>query len=264
MFETVAPETFVRRNRLILYESLPVSILVHGLAIAGVLIAAIWNVNFPDQSPRTVRAYSLVTIPDPPPPPPPPAAPKKVEVVQQLAPAKIEQIVAPTIIPDTIPVVTNELPKPVEMISAVPTGVEGGVEGGVPGGSLGGVQGGELGGTHGGVIGGVKVKEEPPKDMIVVQRDAPLPLFPISQVYPKYPENARLKSWEDSLVVRYVIGKDGRVKSVIVLTPPQRPVFEEAAVKAIRNWRFRPMVKDGQTMEVQHELTIYFRLEQGG
>src|SRR4051794_39089489 len=112
MFETVAPEITRRRSRLILYESLPVSLAVHGVAIGIAVVIAVWNVTFPKQSPRFVRAYQLVTIPDPPPPPPPPAPPKLTPVTQTLAPAKMPENVAPTIIPDQIPVVLNELPKP--------------------------------------------------------------------------------------------------------------------------------------------------------
>jgi outer membrane biosynthesis protein TonB len=41
-------------------------------------------------------------------------------------------------------------------------------------------------------------------------------------------------------------------------------VFDEATVRAIRNWRFRPMIKDGQPTEVVHELTVLFRLEREG
>ena len=33
-------------------------------------------------------------------------------------------------------------------------------------------------------------------------------------------------------------------------------------LKAIKNWRFRPLVKDGERQEVVHELTIYYRLQQ--
>src|SRR5690242_11858609 len=114
MFETVAPEIAGRRSRLILYESLPVSIAVHGVAIAVAVVIAVWNVSFPKQSPHVMRAYSLVTIPDPPPPPPPPAPPKlTVPQKTYVEPPQIQAEVAPTIIPDTIPIVTNDLPKPV-------------------------------------------------------------------------------------------------------------------------------------------------------
>lgn len=259
MFETVAPEIVRRRSRLILYESLPVSLAVHGIAIGIALVYAVWTVTFPTQSPRLVRAYSLITIPDPPPPPPPPAPPKLTPVTQTLAPAKLPENVAPTIIPDVIPVVLNELPKPemtTTVAGAVLNGVEGGIEGGVVGGTPTGVVGGDLGGQTGGVIGGI------PKDApVVIERDKPLPMYPVSQVYPKYPEDARLRHWEDQLVVKYKIGKDGRVKEVTVLTPPERQVFADVAVKAIRNWRFKPMIKDGEAREVVHELTVYFRLD---
>ena len=257
MFETVAPEIAGRRSRLILYESLPVSIAVHGAAIAIAVIIAVWNVSFPKQYPKFIRAYQLVTIPDPPPPPPPPAPPKLVVPQKTYAPVKLEAEVAPTIIPDEIPLVTNDLPKPmVTTTVGVVNGVEGGIEGGVVGGTPTGVKGGDLGGQTGGVIGGI------PKDApVVIERDKPLPMYPVSQVYPRYPEDARLRHWEDSLVVKYTIGKDGRVKEVIVLTPPERPVFSEVAVKAIRNWRFRPMIKDGEAKEVIQELTIYFKLD---
>lgn len=259
MFETVAPEITGRRSRLILYESLPVSLAVHGAAIAVAIVWAVWNVSFPKQSPHLMHAYQLVTIPDPPPPPPPPAAAKLTPTKVNYAPAKLPVDVAPTVIPDTIPIVTNELPKP-EMTSTVGVvnGVEGGIEGGVVGGTPTGVVGGDLGGQTGGVIGGI------PKDApVVIERDKPLPMYPMSQVYPRYPEDARLRHWEDQLVVKYRIGKDGRVKEVTVVTPPEKPVFSDVAVKAIRNWRFKPMIKDGEAKEVIHELTIYFKLEPG-
>jgi TonB family protein len=69
---------------------------------------------------------------------------------------------------------------------------------------------------------------------------------------------------EGQLVVRYIIGRDGRVKDVIVIDHAEDSAFDQAAVRAIRNWRFRPMIKDGQPTEVVHELTVLFRLEQEG
>src|SRR5713226_4691212 len=109
MFESVAPETFTKRSRRLFYETLPLSITVHLLAIAGAFGATAWNVVFPQHSPRLTASYNLTAIPEPPPPPPPPAPPK---VQPQVAPPQIpdDQIVAPTVIPDTIPVVEKQLP----------------------------------------------------------------------------------------------------------------------------------------------------------
>jgi protein TonB len=82
----------------------------------------------------------------------------------------------------------------------------------------------------------------------------------VSKDYPIYPGKAHKSGWEDQLVVRYVIGRNGRVKDVSVIVPAQRKIFDDAAVDAIRTWRFRPMKKDGKRVEVVHELTVFFKL----
>lgn len=256
MFETVVPEKFAKRSRKALYEALPFSLAFHGLIGVAALVANVWDVTFPDQSPAQVMAFNLAELPPPPPPPPPPpkalATPTVARVIETP-----QEIVAPTMIPDAIP----EL-QPRSIIAPVPDasaqGVEGGVEGGMTGGMIGGMIAGHVGGLIGGTEGGVVVDG----DRIIVERDKPLPMFPLSQVYPTYPEEARLRAWEDQLIVRYVIGKNGRVKEVKVIAAPERPVFVDVTLKAIKNWRFRPMIKDGERQEVVHELTIFYRLQQ--
>jgi protein TonB len=257
MFESVAPETFTPRSRKVLYETLPVSIAIHVAVAAAVVLGATWNVVFPTQSPRMAMMYNLEELPTPPPPPPPPAPPKRVPVQQVQVPIPKEPV-APTIIPDEIPTVLPQTPMMPDVNTVeVPNGVEGGVEGGVVGGAVEGVIGGEIGGVVGGDVGSIGTT---PPDTVVVKRDMPLPTAPMSMVYPAYPNEARIRGWEDMVVVRYLIGKDGRIKNVTVLSKPEREIFEQITVKAIRNWRFRPYKKDGVPQEVVHELTIYFRL----
>src|ERR1051325_385532 len=72
MFETFVPETVGKRSKKVFYETLPVSLAAHGIAIAGVLLSTVWQVGFPDHSPHLSTAYSLTSVPEPPPPPPPP------------------------------------------------------------------------------------------------------------------------------------------------------------------------------------------------
>jgi TonB family protein len=114
----------------------------------------------------------------------------------------------------------------------------------------------------GGVIGAI-VLPPPPVDpnRVEVKRDDPLPMSALSQEFPNYPEYAQRRMWEDTLVVRYIIGKDGRVKEVTVLTPPERVEFTRETVSKIRQWRFRPYRDEtGAPKEVAHELTVNFRL----
>jgi protein TonB len=255
MFESVAPEIFIPRSRKLWYETLPVSIAAHGAVVAALILATTWTVVFPTQTPKMAMMYRLEDVPTPPPPPPPPAPPKKVDT--PLVRPVIKEDLAPTVIPDEIPIVMPQVVQQVpEVVDAV-GGVVGGVEGGVAGGDVQGVAGGEIGGIVGGDVGSIG---STPPDTVIVKRDMPLPTAPMSMVYPSYPDDARVRGWEDTVVVRYIIGKDGRVREVIVLDRPEREVFEKITVKAIRHWRFKPLKKDGVAQEVIHELTIYFRL----
>jgi protein TonB len=61
-------------------------------------------------------------------------------------------------------------------------------------------------------------------------------------------------------VVRYVIGTNGRVTDVEIISHAREPMFDQAAVEAIRRWRFRPMIKDGKKVEVMHELAVNFEI----
>nr|MDQ3283947.1 TonB family protein [Acidobacteriota bacterium] len=203
--------------------------------------------------------YNLESLPTPPPPPPPAAAPKRVQAQPQQVAVKMPDV-APTVIPEEIPTVlpqtTQVAAVEAPVAGGVEGGIEGGVEGGVVGGSLDGVEGGVVGGTTGGIVAAAVA----PPDTVVVKRDAPLPMAAMSMVYPAYPDDARIRGWEDVVVVRYIIGKNGRVRDVQVLSHPEHDVFEKITVKAIRNWRFKPLIKDGVPQEVIHELSVIYKL----
>jgi periplasmic protein TonB len=260
MFETVV-SLEAKKSRARSYRALPASLVVHGAIAGAVILGGLSATSFPDQPPRVSVAYSLTEDPPPPPPPPPPPAAAKAQPVQQAVqqqpPPGDDEIVAPTVIPDTIvpaslPIVADV--GPIELLGGsggVAGGVDGGVATGVAGGSEDGVGGGEVGGTVGGTLGGV----------VVIPRDQPLRMLALSQTYPVYPERARIRGWEDRLVVRYIIGTDGKVREVSIVEPSERKLFADATLRAIRHWRFRPMMKDGQAQEVVHELTIYYRLQ---
>jgi protein TonB len=260
MFETVVPETYVKRSKKVFYETLPVSLAAHGLAVAGVLLGTIWNVAFPDHSPHIIAAYSLTAIPDPPPPPPPPAvmqpAPKvptpKVDAPPP-PPALLEM--APRVIPNLVPHV--EIPPPLPPQAPAKVASAEGVPAGDPNGSKDGQLGGQIGGKGRGLAFSIVFPDD---GRVYIDRDAKLPLVPIRQDYPAYPDEMRKKRLEDSVLVRYVIGTNGRVKDVTILDHAREPVFDVATVDAIKTWSFRPMKKDGKAVEVVHELTVFYQL----
>jgi len=259
MFETVVPETFIKRSKKVFYETLPVSIAAHAIAITGVLLGAIWNVGFPDHSPHLVAAYSLTALPDPPPPPPPPPAavqpaPQPVPKVDAPPPPPALLEMAPRVIPNLVPHVEVPPPAPPPPKAVVAEAAPVGDPKGENGGKL---SGGEVGGHGKGLPFSVVFPDD---GRVYIERDAKLPLTPIKQEYPTYPSEAVKKRWEDSVLVRYVIGTNGRVKDVTILDHARQPIFDVAAVDAIKEWQFRPMKKDGKNVEVVHEMTVFFEL----
>src|ERR1041385_8461563 len=77
MFETVAPDAFARRNRHVLYESLPLSIGLPLVGVAAIAIGIASHVTLPLQPPKVLVGYLASELGDPVPPPPPPAPPKQ-------------------------------------------------------------------------------------------------------------------------------------------------------------------------------------------
>ena len=253
MFETVAPETFQTRSRKVLYETLPLSLAIHALAIGAAVVIASWNIVFPIHSPKLFASYSLATIPEPPPPPPLPPAGQPTP--QPVAPVTAPVMnVAPTIIPDTIPTIPDPPPPSMQLLAPAPTAV---APAGVQGGSPDGVPGGELGGSLQGISGGIVFPDD---GKVHISLNEPLPLLPISQEYPIYPEDMRRKGIEDQVIVRYTIGKNGRVTDVQILDHALNPIFDKVTLDAIRTWRFRPMIKNGKPVEVVHDLGVNFQL----
>jgi protein TonB len=256
MFETVAPNAFIKRSRRVFYESLPISIAVH-IAVVGASFATVfWNVSLPTQSPKMYVAYNLTQVPDPPPPPPPPKAepPKPILPLSRLAPPPPAptQIVAPTIIPDIIPEVKPPVPQPVEPpppVTAVPAAVDSNPPAGVPGGQVGGT-GHEIG------LKGVKLGDD---GRVYVDRYATLPLKEIDHAYPHYPANAQRLHLEGACVVRYTIGKNGRITDIVFLEHANSPIFDEETINTIKSWRWRPMTILGKPVEVVHEIEVAYQ-----
>jgi TonB family protein len=259
MFETVAPEAFVPPSRRIFYETLPVSIAVHVVAGGAMLASMIWNIALPTQSPKMIVAYSLTQVPDPPPPPPPPPKaepPKPFLTLPKLAPPPAPtQIVAPTVIPDTIPEVVPpppEVPPPPAPAPAAAPAVADAA------GSPNGMTGGQIGGTSKtlGTAGGITFGED---GRVYVDRTVKLPLKEVVHEYPHYPDAAKKNRLEGTTVVRYTVGKDGRIIDIAILNHAADPMFDEETLNTIRNWRYRPMMMNGKPVEVVHEVEVNYQ-----
>jgi len=80
----------------------------------------------------------------------------------------------------------------------------------------------------------------------------------VKRVSPKYPEEARQKAIQGTVVLNVVLLKDG---SVIVQSVAEGdPILSPAAVEAVRQWRFEPTVLNGQPIDMDTKISVVFTL----
>jgi protein TonB len=81
----------------------------------------------------------------------------------------------------------------------------------------------------------------------------------LSEVKPIYPPQAREARQEGSVVVDALIDAKGLVRQVQVVEGAD--VFREAALAALRQFRFKPALVEGRPVAVRIRYTLRFRLE---
>ena len=155
-------------------------------------------------------------------------------------------------IPAPIRRTQEALPPPLDTTGGVVGGVSGGVVGGVPG----GVPSEVLGSARSVPVLAKTLEPTPIKRIRVAARVAEANL--IHDVTPQYPPEAGRARLEGTVLLMAVIGKDGSVKDVRVESG--LPILAQAAIDAVRQWRYKPYMIDGEPVEVDSRITINFTL----
>jgi TonB family protein len=81
----------------------------------------------------------------------------------------------------------------------------------------------------------------------------------VYRVEPEYPEEARKAGIEGTVVLYAVVNPDGMIRNVRVIRSLD-PVLDENAMKAVRQWKFKPGMKDGKPVPVAASIEVTFRL----
>ena len=79
-----------------------------------------------------------------------------------------------------------------------------------------------------------------------------------SPVDPSYPTLARQMKVQGSVVIQALIGADGDIQDLRVLSGPS--ILASAAQEAVRQWRFKPYLQNGQPVETQAKITVNFTI----
>ncbi len=181
--------------------------------------------------------------------PPPVAALRKSVAPPKLSKTR-EQDTARLRAPSRIP---EQIFMPKQEEAPPPPPPEGEVAGGIPG----GVVGGTLGGTGQSMLPKVVPRDPvaPTKKLTssgVVQGNL------VHQVKPEYPALARRDHIEGVVVMLAVIDKDGYVRDLRVQSGS--PLLAQAAIDAVKQWRYKPYFLNGQPVEVDTRIIINFTL----
>ncbi len=131
---------------------------------------------------------------------------------------------------------------------------------GMAGGSAGGIMGGIAGGTGS----GPRISVAPP----------PKPAGParisggviagniIQKTQPIYPPIARAAHQGGTVVLHAIISKSGTIQSLSVISGPA--MLQGAALDAVKTWRYKPYLLNGEPTEVDTTIMVNFNLNGGG
>jgi periplasmic protein TonB len=221
-----------------------------GLQIGLVGVLVLIPLLFTEALPKTQLMTFLVAPPPPPPPPPPPAA-TPIKVVKIIQTDIVNgQLRTPTKIPEKVQMIKEEeAPPPVSTMA--------GVVGGVPG-----AAGGQMGGVIGGIINStpIAVPKVATPQRVRVSQGVTQGLL-LRKIQPAYPPLARQARIQGSVLLQAEISKDGSIQNLRLISG--HPMLAPAAIEAVKQWKYKPYILNGEPVEVETQITVNFTLAGG-
>jgi protein TonB len=218
------------------------SVLTLFMNCAALLALIVWPLLHPEALPTQAMA-SLLVAPAPPPPPPPPMPPSKLQARSEIVDSELQ---APSRIPRQIKRVTeSDLPQP-SMDGVI--GMESQANG-TPGSAM-----SEL--FSGITTGRAAVIGARPQKVIISSGVMAGNL--LDKVPPQYPAIAKAARIQGTVVLQATISKAGTIENLRVVNGP--PMLQQAAIDAVRSWRYKPFLLNGEPVEVETTVNVVFNL----
>ena len=225
------------------------SFVLNCLAVGVMLIMPL---VFTESLPKAQLLTCLVA-PPPPPPPPPPAAAQVQKVMHQIQTDLLNtgQLRTPSRIPQKVQMIHEEEAPP-------PMPATGGVVGGVPG----GMPGGQVGGVIGSIVSATANASVPKFVPVTPQRvrisQGVTKGLLIHKQEPTYPPLARAARVQGEVVLSAVIDTNGQITNLQLVSG--HPMLVPSAIDAVKQWRYKPYLLNGQPVEVETTITVIFTL----
>jgi protein TonB len=250
LFEHILLETSGEQRNRRRFATL-LSVVLQCFLVAVLILVPLW---FTDVLPKQ-QLVTFLVAPSPPPPPPNPAAPAPaiVRVVKPTSDIMNGQLRTPDRIPNKVQMIREEEAPP-------SLNVTGEVVGGVPGGIL----GGQLGGVIGGIISSTSKLAVVPEPKAAIAKRVRVSQgvsqgLLIYRVEPKYPPIAQQAHIQGIVILTAVIGKDGIIQRLQLVSG--HPMLATAAIDAVKQWRYKPYLLNGQPVEAETTVAVTFRLQ---
>ena len=240
-----------KARRLPSHSTLPIVISTTAQAAAAAVVAVLVTGLFvAEQIPKVPTMLAFVA--PPPSPPLPPAPPPPAQRSASVKPVTRAEAVLPT----REDVVRVEEARSSEPETTGPPsfddGVAGGTEGGIPG------------GIAGGLVGGLPEPpppppgpDAPPPIRIGGKIQSPRLLHRVEPLYPPVAVSARLQGL---VILEALVDRDGTVVDVKVLRSAGS-VLDREALTAVRQWRYAPLVLNGQRLLFVVTVILSFSVE---
>jgi protein TonB len=83
----------------------------------------------------------------------------------------------------------------------------------------------------------------------------------VRKINPVYPFGAKRQGLTGKVLVRCLVGVDGKASNFKVVKSEPKDVFDEAAVAAVLKWRFKPGILGGEAVPTWVKIPIIFELD---
>jgi TonB family protein len=80
----------------------------------------------------------------------------------------------------------------------------------------------------------------------------------VTKTQPVYPQEAKDAKLSGAVVLDAVIGKDGTIKSLHLVSGPD--VLAKSAWVAVKGWTYKPYLLNGEPVEVETTITVHYHL----
>ncbi|WP_303907157.1 energy transducer TonB [Thiohalomonas denitrificans] len=83
----------------------------------------------------------------------------------------------------------------------------------------------------------------------------------VSRVPPRYPYRAERSGIEGWVKVSFLVTEQGGVQDAVVVESEPEQTFDQAAIRAVLKWKFKPRIENGEPVAVRVQQVVNFRLD---